>query len=135
VFDYGSLYGTAQAGGTSNHGVIFRVGMKSGDEEVIYNFSGGADGATPYSGLSFVRRERASGLVYGVVSEGGSKDMGTIFSFNLLTHGLTTLYSFVGGKHGYLPYSSLRYAAGTFYGSTSGGGTTMQGGTLFAFKP
>jgi uncharacterized repeat protein (TIGR03803 family) len=135
VFDVGALYGTAQAGGTSNNGVIFRVGLKTGDEAVIYNFSGGVDGAIPYNGLSFVPGERDSGLVYGVVSEGGTKDMGTIVSFNLLTHSLTTLYSFSGGKHGYLPYSPLRYAAGTFYGTTSGGGTTKQGGTIFAFKP
>jgi uncharacterized repeat protein (TIGR03803 family) len=135
LFEFGSLYGTAQAGGTSNNGVIFRVALKTGVEEVIYNFSGGVDGAIPYNGLSFVPGERASGLVYGVVSEGGTKDMGTICSFNLLTHNLTTLYSFTGGKHGLLPYSQLSYSAGTFYGNTAGGGLKEQAGTIFSFKP
>jgi uncharacterized repeat protein (TIGR03803 family) len=132
---FGSLYGTAQAGGTSNNGVIFRVSLKTGAEEVVYNFSGGVDGATPYNGLSYIPGERASGLVYGVVSEGGTKDEGTIFSFDLLTRSFTTLYSFTGGKDGYLPYSQLSYANGTFYGNTAGGGLAAQAGTIFSFKP
>jgi uncharacterized repeat protein (TIGR03803 family) len=131
--DRGAIYGTAQAGGTSNSGVIFRVSPISGKETVVYNFSG-ADGVTPYNGLSVVAHDRASGIVYGVVSEGGTRDKGTIFSFNLATNSLTTLYSFTGGKHGYLPYSQLSYSAGVFYGNTTAGGAAG-GGTIFSFKP
>ncbi len=131
---HGALYGTAQAGGTSNAGVIFRVGVKTGKEEVIYNFSGGLDGATPYNGLSPIPHDDDSSLVYGVVSEGGTHDRGTIFSFDLAAKTLTTLFSFAGGKHGYLPYSQLSYVAGSFYGNTIAGGAGG-GGTIFSFKP
>jgi len=129
----GGIYGTAQAGGASNNGVIFRISLKTGAETVVYNFSGGVDGATPYNGLSFIPHD-PSPIVYGVVSEGGTKDMGTIFKFNLSSNRLTTLYSFIGGKNGYLPYSQLSYSAGAFYGNTAGGGTGG-GGTIFSFKP
>jgi uncharacterized repeat protein (TIGR03803 family) len=130
----GALYGTAQAGGTHNAGVIFRVTLKTRKEDVVYNFSGGVDGATPFNGLSAVTDGSASNLVYGVASEGGTYDMGTIFAFDLATSSLTSLYSFTGGKDGYLPYSQLSYAAGLFYGNTLAGGAGGNG-TIFSFRP
>jgi len=135
LVQYGAIFGTAQAGGTHNAGVIFRVNPKTGKEQVVYNFTGGVDGATPYNGLSVVPGNRAYGVVYGVVSEGGTHDKGTIFSFNLATGSLTTLYSFAGGTDGYLPYSQLSAARGTFYGNTAGGGGHGGGGTIFSFTP
>ncbi len=130
----GYVYGTAQAGGLRNAGVIFRVGLKTGKEAVVYNFTDGVDGATPYTGLSAVPDGRASSLVYGVASEGGTYDMGTIFAFDLATNSLTSLYSFAGGKDGYLPLSQLSYEAGLFYGNTLAGGQGGNG-TVFSFRP
>jgi len=127
------IYGMAQAGGTSNNGAIFRIALHGGKEQVVYNFTGGVDGATPYNGLSFVLHDR-SPIVYGVVSEGGTQDMGTVFKFDLATKQLTTLYSFTGGNDGYLPYSQLSYADGVFYGNTIAGGAGGSG-TIFSFKP
>jgi uncharacterized repeat protein (TIGR03803 family) len=129
----GGIYGTTQAGGASNNGAIFRIALNTGAEEVVYNFTGGLDGATPYNGLSFIPHDH-SPIVYGVVSEGGTKDMGTVFKFNLASNRLTTLYSFTGGTDGYLPYSQLSYAGGAFYGNTTAGGAGG-GGTIFSFKP
>ena len=78
IFDAaGNLYGTTTAGGycASTHtvgcGVVFQVSPK-GDgtwsESVLYYFSGGADGASPYSGLVF----DAAGNLYGTTSTGGA---------------------------------------------------------------
>ena len=48
----GYVYGTAQAGGANNLGIIYRVNVKTGREDVLHNFSGKKDGASPYTGLT-----------------------------------------------------------------------------------
>ena len=42
----GNLYGTTNGGGASDAGVVFKVDT-SGNETVLYSFTGGADGAIP----------------------------------------------------------------------------------------
>jgi uncharacterized repeat protein (TIGR03803 family) len=46
----GNLYGTTNQGGQSNAGVVFEVDS-SGTQGVLYNFTGGADGGSPYAGV------------------------------------------------------------------------------------
>src|SRR5260370_39709980 len=46
----GNLYSTADYGGAAFAGVVFKV-APNGMETVLYNFSGGADGAQPFSAL------------------------------------------------------------------------------------
>jgi uncharacterized repeat protein (TIGR03803 family) len=82
----GNLYGTASAGGDSNLGVVFKLNKK-GKETVLYSFMGGADGASPYSG---VIRDQAGNL-YGSTLQGGgtgcSDQMGCGTIFKLSTTG------------------------------------------------
>ena len=42
----GNLYGTTSAGGTFDSGTVFKLDP-SGNETVLYNFTGGADGWFP----------------------------------------------------------------------------------------
>jgi uncharacterized repeat protein (TIGR03803 family) len=68
----GNLYGTAPGGGTgsdgvSGGGVVYKLD-KAGKETVLYNFSGGADGAFPYGGLI----RDSAGNLYGTTTSGGS---------------------------------------------------------------
>src|SRR5271169_2798516 len=44
----GNLYGTVDYGGTSFAGAVFKV-APNGTETVLYSFTGGADGAYPFS--------------------------------------------------------------------------------------
>ena len=46
----GNLYGTTDGGGASGAGVVFKVDT-SGNETVLYSFTGGADGAYPNAGV------------------------------------------------------------------------------------
>ena len=46
----GNLYGTTASGGASNAGVVFKLDT-AGNETVLYSFTGGADGGTPYTGV------------------------------------------------------------------------------------
>jgi len=63
----GNLYGTTSAGGPSGFGTIFRIDT-SGNESVLYSFTGGADGAYPYAALIL----DGAGNLYGTASQGGA---------------------------------------------------------------
>jgi uncharacterized repeat protein (TIGR03803 family) len=55
----GNLYGTTENGGTAGVGVVFKVST-GGNESVMYAFTGGTDGAYPYSGLLRATRPATS---------------------------------------------------------------------------
>ena len=81
LFDkQGNLYGTTSAGGLNNNGSVFELtppAVLGGPwtETTVYDFKGGHDGQTPYSGLTFGYR----GQLYGTTSLGGGPKAGTVF--------------------------------------------------------
>jgi uncharacterized repeat protein (TIGR03803 family) len=70
----GNLYGTTNGGGASYSGVVFKVDP-SGNEMVLYNFTGGDDGGNPYSTLIF----DPAGNLYGTAPGGGKNTWGVVF--------------------------------------------------------
>lgn len=67
----GNLYGTTDFGGTYSNcngtcGVVFKLDTV-GKESVLHDFTGGADGAGPYAGLTI----DSSGNLYGAAIQGG----------------------------------------------------------------
>lgn len=64
----GNLYGTTVYGGKpgciSGCGVVYKVDT-TGQEKVLYSFTGGADGANPYSGLTADSAGTSTGLLRG----------------------------------------------------------------------
>ena len=125
----GTVYGittwggvTGGACGNSGCGVVFKV-TQSGQETVLYSFTGGADGANPHAGLIFDKL----GFLYGTTSAGGATGNGVVFKVD--TSGKeTVLYSFTGGADGSQPIGSLLLDdEGNLYGTTSGGGTNSAG--------
>jgi len=88
---------------------------------VIYNFTGGNDGASPFAGLSI----DAAGRLYGTAFAGGSGHFGTVFELKRSGSGWTLdpLYTFSGGNDGEGPVSRVvRGLDGALYGATSAGG-------------
>ena len=77
----GDLYGTAQNGGASNDGTVWKLTPPAGGSgpwtrTLIWSFSG-PDGATPNGGpLTFA----PSGVIYGVAHQGGTFNHGVIYS-------------------------------------------------------
>ena len=99
---------------------------------VIYNFTGGADGANPDTGLTM----DAAGNLYGTTPAGGSSGVGTVFKLTPTASGwgFTRLYSF-SGTDGNGPDSPLALAPnGSVYGTTGAGGSFGEG-VLFGFSP
>lgn len=128
----GNIYGTTQYGGKADIGTVFRLTL-GGAMTTIYSFCSQSqclDGSLPDAGLV----QSTDGNFYGTTFWGGAQNQGTVFKMTP-SGSLTTLYSFCslakcadGGN----PHAGLLQANdGNFYGTTSGGGLTNNGG---AFK-
>jgi uncharacterized repeat protein (TIGR03803 family) len=122
----GNLYGTTDAGGAHNLGIVFKVSA-SGKEKILHSFGSTNDGASPFVGL--VKDE--SGNFYGVTDGGGAYHHGTVFRLDN-TGNETVLYSFTGSGDGARPEGALwRDAAGNLYGTTLDRGSGHDAGTVF----
>ena len=133
----GNLYGTSvdlYGGGAAN--VVFKLAPNSDGtwaESVLYSFSGGADGGSPYSGVI----RDAAGNLYGTTSSGGAYSAGTVFKLTPNPDGTwaeSVLHSFSGGSDGANPQAGVILdAAGNLYGTTPYGGAG--GGVVFKLTP
>jgi len=130
----GNLYGTTIEGGGYGNGTVFKLG-KSGNETVLYRFTGGADGAQPVNSL--VRDVK--GNLYGSTFYGGDfacNDLGCGVVFKVSTKGTeTVLHTFTGkaGDDGAIPVclpALILDAAGNLYGTTYLGSANGEG-TVF----
>jgi uncharacterized repeat protein (TIGR03803 family) len=122
----GTLYGTAEGGGSYSGGAVFSI-TTSGDLETIYSFGNGSDGRYPFAPLLNV-----GGTLYGTTSAGGVYGKGTVFSVTL-SGSEKVLHSFGYGSDGATPLAGLTDVNGTLYGTTSAGGTYGDG-TVFALR-
>lgn len=63
----GNLYGTTSLGGAYGQGTVFRLNPSSMTLTTLHDFTGGADGGSPYAGVVVDAR----GNVWGATSKGG----------------------------------------------------------------
>jgi uncharacterized repeat protein (TIGR03803 family) len=104
-------------------------------ETVLYHFTGGIDGGTPYAGLVFDQ----AGNLYGTTTTGGAYARGTVYELTPSEGGWTqtVLYSFTGGQDGASPYGGVIFdPVGNLWGTTYQGGDPGCGcGTVFELSP
>ena len=136
LFDaQGNLYGVTLQGGTYKNGTIYKIDS-SGNETVLYNFTGASDGSQP---SSLIRD--AKGNLYGTAGIGGAgcDHLGCGVVFKLSTAGKqSVLFTFKGYPSGGAdPVALFRDSSGNLCGTTFGGGTLSSGGygTIFALSP
>jgi len=139
----GSLYGTAQFGGTLDFGVVFQLTPPTNGNQwtytILHSFAGGKDGAIPGTDLLLNK----AGTLYGLTESGGQHNFGTVFKLvpprigggqwtNIVLHSFAL-------TDGSTPRGVLKFsAAGTLYGTTSVGGergSRLSGGTIFSLTP
>jgi uncharacterized repeat protein (TIGR03803 family) len=125
-----TLYGAAGGGGSSGHGTVFKVNTDGTGFATLYSFTGGSDGAGPWSGLIL-----SGNTLYGTAELGGISGNGTVFAVNTDGTGFTTLHRFTAvnnGKNidGYDPQAGLILSDNTLYGAAGGGGSSNHG-TVF----
>ena len=110
---------------------------------VLYNFTGGQDGAHPWAGITI----DGAGNLYGTGSYGGSGNCmggcGTVFKLSHRTSGwiFSPLYNFNGMPDGEYPEGRLIFGRdGRLYGTTGRGGVENQNrcigcGIVFTLRP
>src|ERR1035438_3200534 len=119
----GNLYGTTSGGGTAGYGVVYKLD-KAGHETVLYSFTGGADGDSPFTGVI----RDSEGNLYGTASSAGGTPCCAGVVFKVSASGQeTVLYTFTGGAGGSYPNGVIRDSAGNLYGTTGGGGPANAG--------
>src|ERR1039457_7248238 len=125
----GNLYGTAEGGGSSFQGSIFRMTL-GGGLATLYNFTVGTSGANPYGRLV----QGTNGNFYGTTYQGGANGDGTLFRMTSSSV-VTFLYSFTGGVDGAYPLAGLVQGSdGNFYGTAYEGGANSFG-SVFKMTP
>jgi uncharacterized repeat protein (TIGR03803 family) len=134
-----TLYGTAQYGGSSGNGTVFKLNTDGTDFTNLYSFgSYPSDGAEPLAGLIL-----SGNTLYGTTEEAGTNGSGTVFGINTNGTGFTNLYSFTSGNYnsseiitnsdGALPYAGLILSGNALYGTADGGGISGYG-TVFSLS-
>ncbi len=138
----GALYGVTADGGEGSAGTIYALRPDPAGYVPIRSFfgtryalptfgaEGGLDGKRPIGPLVAL-----GGALYGMTSEGGTKDHGTIFRIDPDGRGFVLLHEFLGSpSDGDSPLGSLTILGGGLYGTTSRGGVG-DGGTVFRINP
>ena len=112
----GNLYGTTFSGGASGQGMVYKLDP-AGHETVLYSFTGGTDGGSPFAG---VIRDSAGNL-YGTTTNGnftGCGACGVVYKLDPAGHE-TVLHTFGIGPDGWYPKAGvIRDSAGNLYGTT-----------------
>jgi uncharacterized repeat protein (TIGR03803 family) len=143
----GNLYGTTNAGGAYNAGVVYELsppatGESAWTEVTLHDFDfnpqGGVDGGDPsLSTLVFDKQ----GALYGTARVGGTGKNGIAFQLTPPAGGgapwqETILHSFAGAPDGAQPEAGVVMGAdGTLYGTTFGGGNAAGYGTVYKLEP
>jgi uncharacterized repeat protein (TIGR03803 family) len=138
LYSSGSLYGTTFGGGPGNgSGTVFKPDLSTRAKAIIYTFTGGSDGGTPFAGVILDR-----GALYGTTHGGGLSGCGgygcgTVFAVDAATGIEKVLVSFDGDANGSEPYAPLIEESGVLYGTTFYGGSApnLGHGTAFKLKP
>ena len=129
VVSNGVLYGTTYGYDSSTtfpYGSVFRMNVDGNDFTNLYAFTGGADGANPFSSLVL-----AGNVLYGTSTGIYGVNYGSVFKINTDGTGFTALKTFLGGD-GANPYGGLVLGGQVLFGTTESG--TPGSGTIFAIN-
>jgi len=125
---WGTTYFTLTGRSTNNwlydFGTIFKVKKSSGAVTIVQSFTG-LYGTTPGANPTATLVPDGKGYVWGVSSQGGINDFGTLFGVSIATGKFYNICAFNGGltgtASGYSPYGGMvNDGAGYLWGTTAG---------------
>ena len=70
-----TLFGTTRQGGASANGTVFQMNLDGTGFQLLHSFSGTSDGRYPLGDVTYT-----NGNLYGMTSEGGTSNKGTVFA-------------------------------------------------------
>jgi uncharacterized repeat protein (TIGR03803 family) len=126
-----NLYGTTNGEAPSYTGSVFKWDHTTGKATKLHDFSGGADGFSPYAGLLM----DTDGSLYGTTHQGGDPacnsgiGCGTVFKIHPDGTAYKVLHSFSGKPDAAFPYYGFLVGdgKGNLYGTTFSGGALGAG--------
>lgn len=128
---YGKLYGMTIQGGDSIKGAIYEYDLSTDVYTKIFDFNG-TNGESPFGSL-MVYWNISGPTLYGVTKNGGERNAGVLFEYDLNSYNYKKILDF-----GYAPYGSEPQPYVTFgpngklYGTTQSGGSNNRG-VIFEF--
>jgi hypothetical protein len=121
-------------GGQYFSGAIFAFDPKSGNENLVYSFTGMADGTAPTTPLI-----SAGDSLYGATATGGVNQGfgagGVIFQLDTATNVFASVYSFGDGRSGSGPSPAIALGGGSLFTATTYGTTNTDWGAVDQFDP
>ena len=123
----GNLYGATLQGGTTSHGLIYKL-TRQGKLSALYMFCSQpncTDGSSPEFGPILGK----DGSLYGTTSNGGANNLGVVYKITL-SGNLSVLHSFCHCAEGWYPNSLVEDGKGGFFGTTLEDGS-HQFGAIF----
>jgi len=133
----GKIYGYAQnlSLPNQNNGSIYEYDPLTGNLNVLFTFSDALTQGNKICGLTV-----NNGIIYGLSSEGGENDDGTIFSFDINSNSFNVLHHFLypddgGFQVGVQPYTQPIVQNNILYGINSNGGSSVpNSGTIYKYN-
>ena len=130
IYDGTSLFGMTEYGGAHSKGIIYKINTDGTGYSVLLDFDGITTGSYPYTSSLI----SDGTFLYGMTTNGGSNNMGTIIKIKPDGTAFTKLLDLDDSITGSNPRGSL-ISDGTFlYGMTTGGGAN-DFGTIIKIKP
>jgi uncharacterized repeat protein (TIGR03803 family) len=117
----GNFYGITSSGGSSNEGTLFKMTPTGGFIALFTVTFTGPNGAFPRSNLV----QGTDGNIYGATNQGGTNNLGTIFT--ITPAGVFTTLVSSSSASGSDPFGLVQGTDGNFYGVTQTGGTSNVG--------
>jgi uncharacterized repeat protein (TIGR03803 family) len=129
VLSANTLYGTAQDGGSSGYGTVFKINTDGTGFTNLHTYAL-FDGGGPIADLLL-----SSNTLYGTTRDGGSSSDGTVFKLTTNGTSFMTVYEFTPrlasiNSDGAWPAGDLVLSGNTLYGTASVGGSSGYG-TVF----
>lgn len=121
-----SLYGTAEHGGSSGYGTVFKINTNGTGFTNLHSFTGGSNGDDPRSELLLL-----DDTLYGTASGYSTSGYGVVFAIKTDGTGYTNLHSFTG-IDGSNPNGALILSGKALVGTTWSGSGSTYNGTVFA---
>ena len=130
VLSGSTLYGMTHGQGLPTLGTIFSIHTDGTGFAVLHTFSGAVgDGSLPKGSLIL-----SGSTLYGMTTQGGASNQGTIFSIQTDGTGFALLHSFASvAGDGSRPSGDLVLSGSVLYGAAYSGGASNQG-TLFSIN-
>lgn len=125
----GDIYGMMTFGGGNNAGTMYRLNLSSGVVELIHTFKSYVNGINPEGQML----ELLDGRLIGRCSRGGQFDNGTVFSFDINSNILKSIYHYQNGEESegsdYYEHRNGKYYRQTRYNGSE------QLGSIEVFDP